>query len=342
MKQILLFLIIAQSLVAAPFYQNKHIKQFPLDERTVYEIKVGHENVTTIMFPSAPTSLEGANIGVDPQQRPAFLISYKPGKYYFSVKANSNNKIATLNVVWNQKTYVLRFKPADEPYYTVTFFEQARGGGRFSNGRAKVDPNKLLALLDRAKSFHLIEQQYPEMAQQIDYVQPSRICFYKDFEVLIDEVFRFDPEDTLVFRVLLRNASANEIFYQPQSFAIRVGTLVYYQSISDASGIMPPGSTTAAYFAITGTPDGGRNELSVNNKFNILVSRANTEVIFEAATAMPSAVVPSYQKSEVQESLVPKVEMASVESEKNVQENLIGPVVETEQSPNKKPRYSTR
>jgi hypothetical protein len=76
-----------------------------------------------------------------------------------------------------------------------------------------------------------------------------------------------------VFHVVLRNKSDKEIRYLPESFAIRVGNRLYYQSISDAPGVLPAHSAGIVYFAITGTPDGGRNELSLKNEFTVLVTR---------------------------------------------------------------------
>ena len=49
---------------AAPAFASDRpqiIKQFPLDERTVYEIPIGRDVPTTLMFPSAITAIEGAN-----------------------------------------------------------------------------------------------------------------------------------------------------------------------------------------------------------------------------------------------------------------------------------------
>ncbi len=95
---------------------------------------------------------------------------------------------------------------------------------------------------------------------------------YNAYEVRMEEVFRFDPQDTLVFRVVLRNKTDKEIRYQPQGFSLRVGERLYSQSISDASGVMPPKSDTPAYFAITGTPSGGRNDVSTKNDFTVLLT----------------------------------------------------------------------
>jgi hypothetical protein len=95
--------------------------------------------------------------------------------------------------------------------------------------------------------------------------------------VTVEEVFRFDPEDTLVFKLRFENKNDTEIYYQPQRLAARVGENIYYPSIADASGIIPPKATTTAYFAITGSPTGGRANLSIRNAFNIVVTRVERD-----------------------------------------------------------------
>jgi hypothetical protein len=49
---------------------------------------------------------------------------------------------------------------------------------------------------------------------------------------------------------------------------------LYNASIVDASGVMPAKSVTSTWFAITGTRNGGRNELDpARNIFTVLVPR---------------------------------------------------------------------
>jgi pyoverdine/dityrosine biosynthesis protein Dit1 len=47
----------------------------------------------------------------------------------------------------------------------------------------------LLGLLDQAKGFALVAQQYPEAVRQIEHVSPRNVCFYRDFQVTVEEVF---------------------------------------------------------------------------------------------------------------------------------------------------------
>jgi hypothetical protein len=279
-------IILTLLLVFPAFAQSppnyKAIKQFPLDDRTVYQIKIGKNQVTTVMFPSSISALEGADVTADPKVPADVFLSHAKDRYFFSLRALKEPASANLNVVWNRKTYVLELQTDPEPFNSVTFYEAAEPGSTAE--KEILGPIRLLGLLDRAKAYHLIQSQYPEAIPQVDNAQPHNRILYEGFDVEVAEVFRFDPEDTLVFKILLYNHTDHAIYYQPQSLAIRVGLDVYYSALSDASGIMPPAymnpltkkvepSVSLAYFVVTGTPNGGRNNLAVTNTFNVIVNR---------------------------------------------------------------------
>ena len=133
--------------------------------------------------------------------------------------------------------------------------------------------------MDKAKAYPLLKEYHANAVAQVEYVnftKNPRVLDYKDYEVQLDEVFRFNPEDTLIFRILLRNKTDQPIQYRPDGFSLRVGERTYPQSISDASGTIPPKGETPAYFAVTGTPNGGRNDLSLKNDFTVLLDRVET------------------------------------------------------------------
>jgi hypothetical protein len=274
---LLTFPAVAQT---APNY--KAIKQFPLDDRTVYQIKIGKNQVTTVMFPSSISALEGADVTADPKVPADVFISHAKDRYFFSLRALKEPASANLNVVWNRKTYVLELQTDPQPFNSVTFYEPSEPGSL--SQKETLGPIRLLGLLDKAKAYHLIQSQYPEAIPQVDNVEPHSRILYEGFDVEVAEVFRFDPEDTLVFKILLFNHTDHAIYYQPQSLAVRVGLDVYYSALSDASGIMPPDylnpetkkvepSVSLAYFVVSGTPNGGRNNLAVTNTFNVIVNR---------------------------------------------------------------------
>ncbi len=266
-----LVLLVALSAHAAPA-----VKQFPLDERVVYEIPISGDAPTTLMFPSSLTAIEAANVSANPETPAPVLLAYTPGRTFFSVRALEPAAKAAVNVVWKNKTYVLRFFVNAESYGSVTFYEDDLAG-RSAALHRRVTPETLLGLLDRAKSFALVSAQYPEAVQQIERATPESVTYYRDFRVTVEEVFRFDPEDTLVFRLRFENTGESEVVYQPQRLAARVGQNVYYASIADASGIVPPKATTTGFFAVSGTPRGGRANLSVKNLFTVVVPRVERD-----------------------------------------------------------------
>lgn len=280
-------LILLAGLLSFGQAQAQAIKTFPLDEHLVYHLKVSPDKPTTIMFPGPITDLEGSGVTADPKVAAKVLLSYHPGERFFTVRALASAATACLNVIANRKTYVLEMITDPVPFQSVTFYESPATDG-LPTGHRRVDPDRLLALLDEAKAYPLLKDQYPELMAQIDHATPFSPTLYPDFTAVLTSVYRFDPEDALIFQLDLQNQSDHPIYYVPQSLAVRVGSQVYWSALADASGIMPPGhldpdtgkiqpSHTVAYFVICGTPQGGRNHLAVTNSFNVLVFRQESK-----------------------------------------------------------------
>jgi hypothetical protein len=251
--------------------QAGEIIQKPLDEFVIYSLPIAFKSGnTTVLFPSAISGLYAKSVAVQEQPNANFLISFTPGNYYFTVRALKPDAEDHLTVIYNRKAYVLHLSASDKPLYTVTFFQDTtpRGPAR------PVVPERLLSLLDKAKAYPLFEKDYPDALAGVLHAAPNATNYYDKFRLLIRDVWRFEQEDTLVFRIELENNSDSTIYYKPQDLAVRLEDRIYTQSIADASGLMPPNSTTPAFFAITGNGQGGRNNLAPDNKWNVLVVRA--------------------------------------------------------------------
>jgi hypothetical protein len=124
--------------------------------------------------------------------------------------------------------------------------------------------------------FPLLKVQQPESVANVDFTTydgKPLVSNFNDYEIQIEEAFRFNAEDTLVFRLVITNKVDAPLIYQPDSFVLRAGNRLYPQSISDGEGTVPPKGRSIVYFAVSGTPDGGRNELSLRNAFTVLVTR---------------------------------------------------------------------
>ncbi len=255
------------SLTAGP------ITQKPLDEFIIYEVPVAFESgTTTVMFPSEVSGLYAKSVAIQEQENANFLISFTPGNFYFTLRALKSDADDHLTVIFNRKAYVLHLQASEKPFYNVTFYQDERNGQ--DGDRVAVVPERLLSLMDKAKAYPLFVENHPDALAGVLHAAPEITNYYDDFKVHVRDVWRFEQEDTLIFRLELENTSDAAIYYQPQDLAARLDERIYTQSLADASGVMPPKSVTPAFFAITGNGEGGRNNLAPDNQWNVLVVRA--------------------------------------------------------------------
>ena len=252
------------------------IQRVFLDDHTVVSVPVALNRVTTINFPSPIEAIDGAGFTVDGKTPGLFQLAHVKGSTFFSVRALITKAAGNLNVRWNNHTYVFELSASDAPVLSL-IMESPPSPEESGFGRApEVSPLKLLALLDKAKAFPLLKSQQPESVADVaftTYDGKPLVSNFNDYEIQIEQAFRFSVEDTLVFRVGITNRTDMPLVYQPDSFALRAGNRLYPQSISDSDGQVAPRGRSIVYFAVTGTPDGGRNELSLKNNFTVLVSR---------------------------------------------------------------------
>lgn len=258
----------------ASFAESEAIQRATLDENVVIGITVATNRVTTISFPGPIAAIDAVGVTADGKSPGQFQLAHTKGSTFVSVRALARKAATNLNIRWNKHTYVFELTESATPVLALNLDDPASAQAVLP--APLVTPTQLLALLDKAKAFQLLKKQHADAvanAEARTFGDAPQVTDFNDYEIRIEEVFRFNPEDTLVFHVTLKNKSDQEIRYLPESFCVRVGNRLYYQSVSDAPGILPPHSASMVYFGITGTPDGGRNELSLKNDFSVLVTR---------------------------------------------------------------------
>jgi hypothetical protein len=252
------------------------IQQAWLDDHVVVSVPVATNHVTSINFPGPIEAIDGAGFTVDGKTPGQFQLAHAQGSAFLSVRALSPKAGGNLNIRWNEHTYVFELSASDTPILSLNM-EALRTPEEAGAGRAPdVSPLKLLSLLDKAKAFPLLKSQQPESVADVGFTTydgKPLVSDFNDFQIQIDQAFRFNTEDTLVFRAAITNETGTPLIYQPDSFTLRAGSRLYPQSISDASGTVSPKGQSIVYFAVTGTPDGGRNNLSLKNQFTVLVNR---------------------------------------------------------------------
>jgi hypothetical protein len=260
----------------APAQQSKEILKDFLDSNVSIVVPVATNRVTTISFPSAITAIDGAGVTVDEKTPGLFQLAHTKGTAFLSVRALFPKASANLNIRWNSQTYVFELTESDQPVLSLNLDAPPTPDEEGVGRAPEVSPLKLLALLDKAKAFPLLKAQQPESVANVDFTTydgKPLVSDFNDYEIQIEETFRFNADDTLVFRLAITNKIDAPLIYQPDSFTLRAGDRLYPQSISDADGTVQPEGRSIVYFAVTGTPDGGRNELSLKNPFTVLLTR---------------------------------------------------------------------
>ncbi|MCP5523229.1 MAG: hypothetical protein H7A46_16970 [Verrucomicrobiales bacterium] len=281
--------------LAARADATNRIQRLALDPNTVVTVPVALDRLTTVRFPSPIAGLEAVFIATEPHPEARFLVSFQPGQEFFSLQATRLKVSASLNVIWQHQTYVLELVESEHPCLSLIFeepvYRPARPTQQVSKALLPVDPSplptpeRLLALLDTANNYNLLKSQHPGLVAGVERVVINKIQDHGDYATWLLQVLRFPADDTLVFHIWVRNKTDQPIRYVPQSLMVQVGERTYFQSATDADGVLPPQATTAISLAITGSPDGSPNNLSPRNEFRVLLNRFAPEATADKPAA---------------------------------------------------------
>ena len=279
MNRLIKLLFIAHLLaLTSAWAADPQVEDLPLDDHMVYSVPVSVMRVTTISFPSPISAIDGALITSDSKTPGLFQIAHSNGTAYLSVRALAKGAVTNLNVRWNERTYVFELRESEQACYSLILRSETDKNSAVAR---PLSPNRLLGLLDKAKAFALLKQYHPEEVQNVDYTdsraKPS-VSDCGDYEVDLLEAFRFPTEDTLIFRLTVSNKGDKLLQHSPERLQVRVGDQVFTPSVADLPALVAPHGTASGYIAVTGTPMGGRNDLSLKNDFSFVLARLDPKV----------------------------------------------------------------
>jgi hypothetical protein len=263
--------------LAAQENLSSRIVRLPLNQNEPSVIKLGTRGITTIEFPSKIEALDGFGFNVNPAPDgpDLFQISFNKGTNFLSLKAMKEGVEGNLTVVLDGKVYSLFCKSVDDPVFVVIF--EGGNGRRTTNPdevlakNKPISPARLLGFLDKVKAFPTLKVSAPEIFHGMDVAEPNSDSSLEGLQVLLRRVIRDDSIDAVGFEVELDNKTNKDFLYDPESFGVRAGSEVYQQAVADASGLVPAGKSQSAFFVVTGTATGGRNDLAVTNKFDVVM-----------------------------------------------------------------------
>jgi len=251
--------------------------RIPLNQNEPAVVRLGTRGITTLEFPYKIEALDGYGFSVNPSPDGAdlFQISFNKGTNFFSLKAIREGVEGNLTVVLDGKVYCLYCTAVSDPSFVVVFDDSpAKPLANPHDVLAKnkqVSPARLLGFLDKVRAYPSLKVSAPEIFRNMEVAEPNSESSVDGLKLTLRRVIRDESLDSLGFDVALTNESAKDFLYDPESFGVRVGDEVYPEAVSDAGGIVGAGKTLPAFFVVAGTATGGRNDLAVTNKFDIVM-----------------------------------------------------------------------
>ena len=251
--------------------------RIPLNQNEPAVIKLGTRGITTLEFPYKIEALDGYGFSVSPAPDGVdlFQISFTKGTNFLSLKAMHEGAEGNLMVVLDGKVYSLFCTTVAEPSFVMVFEDNsAKTVSTPRDVLAKnkqVSPARLLGFLDKVKAYPSLKISVPEIFRKMEVAEPNSESSLDGLKLTLRRVIRDEDLDSLGFEVELVNQSDKDFLYDPESFGVRIGDEVYPEAISDAGGLVKPGKTLSAFFVIAGTATGGRNDLAVTNKFDVMM-----------------------------------------------------------------------
>lgn len=229
-----------------------------LQDSTPYVVGIGSV-ATTIMLPGPIEAFEGTNITTQPNTLAAAYLQHTQGTTFFSVKAILPG-VSDLNVILNGAIYSFRFIPSDAPTRSLVISPVPSPAAAAKARTLRLSAERLYQIVQEAKTYFVIQEQHPELQRPIEVTKPGTIIPLRECTVVLDQIFRFDRDDTLVFRVVFLNDQPTPLTYSPGEIALRAGKNLYWPSFAQLSGNIPPLQPATLSFELS--PDITKLELT--------------------------------------------------------------------------------
>ena len=259
---------------------SKKVIRTTLNQNEPTEVKVGLQGITTLEFPAKIEAINGYGFALQPNpDTDAFNLTYEKGTNFFSLKALRPGVSANLTVVINEKVYCFFCEQDNDPSFVMIFgapgekawVEEGSEPGSATAGKKEISREQLVGFLGKLKDYARLKAGSPDSISTLVAAEPKKKSANGKIETVIKRVVRDDSLGLVGFEIELSNRSQSDYYLDPEGFAVRVGDVKYDESISDSGGIVPAGTSVSAFFVVTESANGGRNDLAVDQNFEVQV-----------------------------------------------------------------------
>lgn len=213
------------------------MQRVALQDGVPYQVGIG-ALPTTILMPAPIEQFFAEGVTVNPAIPAPVYLDGQTGQRFFSVKALLPG-VADVNVLCDGRLYSFRFALSDSPTRTLTVLPPEQIVGK-KRAPKRITADRLFAILQEAKSYFIVQAEHPYLGRGIEVAAPGTLQRAGTHRTIVDHIFRFDADDTFVFRVIFLNDTFQRLTYRPEDSAIRIGQNVYWASFADLSGEIPP------------------------------------------------------------------------------------------------------
>jgi hypothetical protein len=255
-----------------------------LDPDRVTVVPTAPGITTTLVFPGPVEGMDGVGVSPDPNAEGAlFNLSHAEGSDTFSITPLKMEARTNINVRVGEHVYVLLFlSDPERALFKMVLSEppppaptpQSELASRRPETRDTLllAPARMLGLIDKCKAYAALNASAPSTVEDLRKgTGPFQVSNSDEYSITPLEVYRKGEWDALVFKVAITNHTDRELYYDPESFVVRVGSEGYTQAIADAGGQVPPKTSAVAWFVMVGDQAGGSNNLDPDNSWQITV-----------------------------------------------------------------------
>ena len=266
------------------------IRKAVLDYDHENVLRISKNEPLTVIFPFAlyAGSVAGGSITSNPEKIPAsFYLSYNEGSQAVVLRALKDGQSTTINLLTaDNRIAVVKLVAAEGTNDSAVTFRQRGDGG---SQTFDYNPVRMSAYLERTFLYPLLKKAQSELIDQSDeFGYETESAFPNGTKFVLESAVRWnDPHPRcVVFNGRLVNDTGNDIDYDRNSLAMKIGENQYRANISQAAGIIKANSAQPIQFAIAESdyPDITAIDLKRN--------RMDLALSFEKPEETPVSVLP--------------------------------------------------
>lgn len=267
----------APDTVPKPKEEVPVIKKLTLDPAIPIIVPTARGITTTIQFPAPIRGIDGVGLAATSDEEDAlFNASHSPGSRTLSVTPLKGDSHTNVNVTCNDEVYVLvLLVNADTALFKLSLVHPPAplappadplNEHPEERGKLNISPAQMLGLIDKAKAYPLLRKEDPLNVADLQLSDgPFNPSTTKSYIVQPVRVFRKGEWDALVFHATVKNTTDKEIYLDPESYRVAVGSQSFGSVFTEAEHTIEPGQIQHVWFVVQGDGNQGTNNLAPQN-----------------------------------------------------------------------------